>query len=192
MSLLLNKYPISFIRQQLERVPQKLQCTVPSRKNYSEMRKIFLAAADNSERKARIDFEVNVLCHFSFCKGIHDFSTRFYRLWEDCFADTAICNMKPIVGSRRLDNLHEYLVNRKPNRSLLKICNLPILRRDDLPGTQSRSDPSPREDLMVTEQGNSDRPTAWPQLASSSSSSSLARPLRPHSKTFLCVFLREV
>ena len=123
MSLLLNKYPISFILKQLERVPRTLQYTVPSRKNYSVIRKIFLAAADNGARKARIDFEVNILCHFSFCKGMHDFSTRFHRLWEDCFADTAICNIKPIVGSRRLDNLQEYLVNKKPNRSLLKICN---------------------------------------------------------------------
>ena len=123
MSLLLNKYPVSFILKQLERVPRTLQCAIPSQKNYSEMRKIFLAAADNGERKVRIDFEVNILCHFSFCKRMHDFSTRFHRLGEDCFTDIAICSMKAIVGSRRLNNLQEYLVHKKPNRFLLKICN---------------------------------------------------------------------
>ena len=123
MSLLLNKYAITFILKQLDRVPRTLQCAIPSQKNYSEMRKIFLAAADNGERKARIDFEVNILCHFSFCKRMHDFSTRFHRLGEDCFTDTAICSMKAIVGSRRLNNLQEYLVHKKPNRFLLKICN---------------------------------------------------------------------
>ncbi len=29
--------------------------------------------------------------------------------------------MKPIVGSRRLDNLQDYLVTKKPHKSLLKI-----------------------------------------------------------------------
>ena len=80
MSLLLNKYPLSFILKQVERASGTLQCAILSRKNYSEMRKIFLAAVDNGERKVRIDFEVNILCHFSFCTGMHDFSIGFDRL----------------------------------------------------------------------------------------------------------------
>ncbi|CAF2882447.1 unnamed protein product [Rotaria sp. Silwood2] len=39
--------------------------------------------------------------------------------------DTAIRHMKPIVGSRRLDNLQDYLVRKKPDKSLLKI-NKPL------------------------------------------------------------------
>ncbi|CAF3746048.1 unnamed protein product [Rotaria sp. Silwood1] len=53
--------------------------------------------------------------------GMHDFSTRFHKLWADCFADTAICNMIPIVGSKRLDNLQDYLVRKKPDKVALKI-----------------------------------------------------------------------
>ena len=119
MALLLNKYPMGFILKQLERVPRTFQCPIPTRKNYSEIRKIFLNVADGDRRKAGIDFEVSILCHFSFCKGMYDFPTRFHKLWDDCFADTPICNMKPIVGSRRLNNLQEYLVNKKPAKSLL-------------------------------------------------------------------------
>ena len=121
MSLLLNKYPVNFILKQFERVLQTFQCTVPTRKNYSTIRKVFLdtAATNNDIKKAGIDFEVNIICHFSFCKGMHDFSTRFYKLWDDCFSDTPICSIKPIVGSRNLDNLQNYLVRKKPDRSML-------------------------------------------------------------------------
>jgi hypothetical protein len=125
MSLLLNKYPIKFIRQQFERVPQTFQCAVPTGKNYSIIRKIFLDAANNNVkndknvRKAKIDFEVNILCHFSYCKGMHDFSTRFHKLWNDCFSDTAIYNMKPTGGSKRLNNLKDYLIRKKPEKALL-------------------------------------------------------------------------
>jgi hypothetical protein len=121
MSLLLNKYPISFILKQFERVSQTFQCAIPTRKNYSDIRKIFLGAADNNVKKAGIDFNVNILCHFSYCKGMHDFSTRFHKLWDDCFSDTAIYSKKPIVGSRRLDNLQDYLVKKKPDKSVLRL-----------------------------------------------------------------------
>lgn len=119
MSLLLNKYPQEFILRQFERVLQTFQCAVLTRKNYCNIRQIFLDAANNN--KTGIDFEVNILCHFSYCKGMHDFPTRFHKLWNDCFADTAICNMKPIVGSKKLDNLQNYLVRKKPNKSVLRI-----------------------------------------------------------------------
>ena len=121
MSLLLNGYPLNFILRQLERVPQTFQCSVLKRDNYPNIRKVMLAAGENSGKKAKIDFEVNVLCHFSFCKGMHDFSTRFHRLWDECFVDTAISKMKPIVGFKKLDNLQDYLVRKKPEKSLLKI-----------------------------------------------------------------------
>ncbi|CAF1571856.1 unnamed protein product, partial [Adineta steineri] len=125
MSLLLNKYPIYFILKQFERVLQTFQCAVPIRKNYSEIRKIFLDAVDknnnNNAKKANIDFEVNILCHFSFTKGMHVFSTRFHELWKTCFSDTVICNMKPIVGSKKLNNLQDCLVKKKPEQSILKI-----------------------------------------------------------------------
>ncbi len=52
---------------------------------------------------------------------MHSLSTDFHRPWNDCSSDTAICNMKPIVGSRRLDNLQDYLVRKKPHGSLLRI-----------------------------------------------------------------------
>jgi hypothetical protein len=47
---------------------------------------------------------------------MHDFSTRFHRLWDDCFSDTAIRNMKSIVDSRRLDNIQEYLVKKNQKK----------------------------------------------------------------------------
>jgi hypothetical protein len=119
MSLLLNKYAVNFILKQFERVLRTFQCAVPTRKNYSEIRRIFLNAVDHSTKMAKIDFEVNILCHFSFSKGMQDFPTRFHQFWKDCFSDTAICNMKPIVGSKRLHNLQDYLVKKKPHNSYL-------------------------------------------------------------------------
>ena len=105
MALLLNKYPMVFILEQLERVPRTFQCTMPTRKNYSEIGKIFLDVENKDGRKDGIDFEVRIHCHFSFCQGMLDFSTCFHQLCNDCFADTLICKMKQIVGSKRLRTL---------------------------------------------------------------------------------------
>jgi hypothetical protein len=121
MSLLLNKYPNNFIQRQFKRVLQTFKCAVPTRKNYSKIRKVFLEAIGNNEKKAVVDFNSNIICHFSFCKGMNDFSTRFYKIWDDCFSDTAISIMKPIVGYKKLHNLQDYLVKKKPDRSLLRI-----------------------------------------------------------------------
>lgn len=127
MSLLLNKYPIDFILKQFERVLQTFQCAIPTENNYSTLRKIFLAKTDENvkkdknAKKAAIDFNTNLIFHFSYCKGMKDFSTRFHKLWDECFAETAISNIKPIVGCRRLNNLQEYLVKKKPDRSVLRI-----------------------------------------------------------------------
>ena len=89
---------MDFILEQLQRVPRTFQCEVPTRKNYLNIRKLFLDAADNKVKKAKIDL-----------------------LRNNCFSDTAICKMKSIVGSKRLDNLHDYLVRKKPNKSLLRL-----------------------------------------------------------------------
>lgn len=121
MSLLLNKYPLDFILKQMERVFQTFQCTIPTRKNYSDIRRIFLNSTNNKTKKAEINFNTNIMCHFSFSQGMHDFPSRFHKLWDDCFSDTAICSIKPIVGSKRLENLQDYLVKKKPKKSLLKI-----------------------------------------------------------------------
>ncbi len=66
-------------------------------------------------------YEMQSFCRSWYCKGMNDFPTRFHKLWNDCFSDTAICNTKPIVGSKRSDNLQDYLVKKKPDKSLLKI-----------------------------------------------------------------------
>jgi hypothetical protein len=121
MSLLLNKYPINFIFEQFDRIFQTFQCAAPPQKNYSKIRKVFLDATNGNRKKAKIDFEVNILCHFSYSKGMHDFPTRFHQLWKDCFGETAISNMKPIVGSKRLYNLQDYLVKKKPHNSCLQL-----------------------------------------------------------------------
>ena len=121
MSLLLNRYPLKFILKQFGRVLRTFQCEIPTRENYSECKEDLLDAPDNHVKKAGIDFEVNILCHFSYCHGMDDFSTRFHKLWNDCFSDTAIDKMKPIVGSKRLHNLQEYLVKKKPDLSVLRV-----------------------------------------------------------------------
>ncbi|CAF1206831.1 unnamed protein product [Adineta ricciae] len=123
MALLLNKYPMDFILKQIERVFQTFQCEIPTKGNFSNIRKIFLGITHNKTKRTEIDIEVTILCHFSFCKGMQDFSTQFHQMWNTCFTDTAICGMKPILGSKRLHNLQDYLVKKKPDRSRLGLEN---------------------------------------------------------------------
>ena len=117
MSLLLNRYPINFILKQFERVPLTFRYARITKYNYANVRNAFLATVDSNFNKAKIDFKINIFCHFTFCKGMQSFSTRFHEIWDECFADTTICNIKPIVGSKRLNNLQDYLVKKKPDKS---------------------------------------------------------------------------
>jgi hypothetical protein len=124
MSLLLNKYPVGFINKQFERVFSTFQFTSPTHRDYLEMRKISLNDTKNNNnniiiKKTTIDFEVNILFHFSYSKGMNTFSTSFHGLWKDCFADTPISIFKPIVSSKKLNNLQDYLVRKKPDTTLL-------------------------------------------------------------------------
>jgi hypothetical protein len=59
---------LALLLEQLERVPRTSQSAMPTRKNYSEIRKLFLDVANKDGRKAGIGFGVSILCHFSFCK----------------------------------------------------------------------------------------------------------------------------
>jgi len=68
------------------------------------------------QKRAKINFKTNILYHFSYSKGMYDFFIRFHGLWDDYFSDAAICYMKPIVGSKRFDNLQDYLVVKKSHK----------------------------------------------------------------------------
>lgn len=120
MSLLLNGYPLDFNLKKLERVSRTFQCTTPKRENYSIITRVILAAEEN-RKKTKLDFNLNIPCHLSFCKGIRDFSSRSHKLWDDCFWDTAISRIHPIVGFKKLNDLQESLVKKKRKKSSLKI-----------------------------------------------------------------------
>jgi hypothetical protein len=122
MALLLNGYPLQFILEQFRRVSQVFQCKQPNLKNYCRVRRSVLDNTRQNLTLAKLDFEANIFFHFSFCKGMKDFSARFHRLWHECFMDTGISGIKPIVGTRNLQNLQEYLVRKKPNNEFLTIA----------------------------------------------------------------------
>lgn len=102
MSLLFNKYPMHFILKQFERVFKTFQRKNITEKDFLYMRRTFLNDIDGLTKKSEMNFDVVILCHFFFCKGMHDFPTQFHQLWDNCFSDTAISNMKPIIGTKRL------------------------------------------------------------------------------------------
>ena len=71
----------------------------------------------------------NIMCHFTFCKCMHDFLIRFCKIWDDCLSDTTISNMKPVVGYRRLDNFQDYLVRKNPTYHYLRAITNPKCRK---------------------------------------------------------------
>ena len=121
MTLLLNGYPFTFILEQFRRVLEVFKCQHPNSKNYYQVRRIIFDAKGQKLTLTKIDFTATIFVHFSFCKGMNNFSARFRRLWKECFTDTGISEMKTIVGTRNLQNLQEYLVRKKPNNKFLRI-----------------------------------------------------------------------
>ena len=121
MALLLNAYPLRFILEQFQRVVESFGTEVPKQGNYSRVKSQFLEATKRNCEMAKPTSGEKVFFHFSFCKGMKHFPSQFYRLWNECFGGTAISGVKPMVGTRNLPNLQQYLVRKKPNKRLLKV-----------------------------------------------------------------------
>ena len=109
MSLLLNKYPGEFIDKQFHRLFKKFNIDQsPTENNYEEIREKIIRSP--ATENIPVDFGKSMLVHFTFCAKMKPFPSKFYTLWNKYFAESPIDEIKPVLGTRNVNNLQQRLV----------------------------------------------------------------------------------
>ena len=61
--------------------------------------------------------------HFTYCTNMKSFPSKFHILWNKYFAESPINEIRPVLGTRNVDNLQQRLVfNKWFNRCCLPTC----------------------------------------------------------------------
>lgn len=123
MALLLNGYPLNIIQRQFQKAFTDMNCTWPDEYSYQTIRKTFLAHfhAKKEKKTKKIEFDRNLILHFSYCKGMETFAAQFHKLWNELFRHFALSNINPIIGYRNCDSLQQRLVKKKPPKRMITI-----------------------------------------------------------------------
>lgn len=56
------------------------------------------------------DYDNNLFIHFTFCRSMRQFPKQFVVLWQKYFSMSPISEVKPILGTKNVNNLHRDLV----------------------------------------------------------------------------------
>jgi hypothetical protein len=122
ITLLLNKYPPTFIDQQMGRfykdLTEKKSSDALLSKEHGRYRERVLEEQWNNNKKTRrkIDFRDDILCHFSYTPALARFGTNFYQLWTEVFEGTPLDNTHIIYANRLANSLKQLLVKKRPNK----------------------------------------------------------------------------
>ena len=112
MALLLNKYPNQLIEEQFNRVLEKFSINEQiSFQNYDVIRTRIIS--HSNEVQLSVDYEKNLFIHFTYCSSMRAFPVRFHRLWQKYFQSSPINEIKPILGTRNVNNLQRQLIKTK-------------------------------------------------------------------------------
>ena len=112
MALLLNKYPSNFINVQFDRVLKKISINQPlTNTNYNTARDRIIHTPE--KERTPIDYGRKMFVHFTYCSNMKNFPTKFHTLWNEHFNESPINEIRPILGTRNMNNLQQHLVHNK-------------------------------------------------------------------------------
>ena len=63
------------------------------------------------KEKATINYDKIIFIHFTYCSSMKMFPTKFHTLWNKYFGESPINEVRPILGTRNVDNLQRRLTN---------------------------------------------------------------------------------
>ncbi|CAF1492784.1 unnamed protein product [Adineta steineri] len=110
MDLLVNKYPIKFIDQHLNRLLLKFNINeLLNMYNYNTLRQRVIDTP--YEEKAPVDYKKTLFVHFTYCQNMTTFPRKFHSLWNKYFKQSPINEVTPILGTRNVNNLQRRLVH---------------------------------------------------------------------------------
>lgn len=123
--LLLNKYPPKFIDKHTKRFFQDLTGKETSDvllgKDHSRFRDLVLDVAWNKKEKRKIEFERDILLHFSYTPSLQNFGARFHQLWQEIFEGTPLNDIPVMYANRLTDSLRHLLIKKRPSKEAIKL-----------------------------------------------------------------------
>lgn len=124
VTLLLNRYPSKFIDNHFKRFFETLTGEKDSQlllsDKHSEYRERVLDIQWNKKEKQKINFDKDILLHFTYTPSLAQFGAKFHQVWQEIFEETPLSNIPVIFAYRLADNLKNILVHKKPNKNLIK------------------------------------------------------------------------
>jgi hypothetical protein len=125
ITLLLNKYPPKFIDKQLQRFFETLtgQKTpeILLGEDHSKFRERVLDLHWNKKPQRKIDFEKDILCHFTYSPSLAGFGSHFHQIWQEIFEGTPLDDIPVIYANRLTDSLRHLLVKKRPSRQAIQL-----------------------------------------------------------------------
>jgi Reverse transcriptase (RNA-dependent DNA polymerase) len=123
ITLLLNKYPPNFIDRHFKRFYEEITGENSERillsDKHSEYRNKVMNIQWNKKDKRKIDFNKDVIVHFSYTPSLARFGARFHQIWNEIFEETPLNDIPVIFAHRLTDNLKSILVHKKPSKAAI-------------------------------------------------------------------------
>ena len=125
ITLLLNKYPPKFIDQHFRRFFETLTGQRDPKLLLSEQHsqyrdKVLEIEWNKKQEKPGINFNRDILLHFTYTPNLALFGSRFHQIWHEIFEDTPLSDIPVIFAHRLTDNLKSILVHKKPPKAAIK------------------------------------------------------------------------
>jgi hypothetical protein len=123
--LLLNKYPPKFIDKHIGRffydLTGKNTSDILLGKDHTRLRNTVLDEHWNKKEKRKIDFNRDILIHFSYTPSLAHFGAHFHQIWEEIFEGTPLDDIPVMYANRLTSNLKQLLVQKKPTKAAIKL-----------------------------------------------------------------------
>jgi hypothetical protein len=123
--LLLNKYPPTFIDAHINRFYETLTGKNTPELLFGDQHKVFreksLDPQWNKRQKRKIDFNRDVLIHFTYTPSLAQFGAKFHQIWDEIFEGTPLGDIPVTYAHRLTDNLSRILINKKPPKSVINL-----------------------------------------------------------------------
>ena len=87
---------------------------------HSQFRDQVLDIGWNKKDKQKINFNKDILVHFTYTPSLARFGARFHSLWQEIFEETPLSDISVIFAHRLTDNLKNILVHKKPSKAVIK------------------------------------------------------------------------
>ena len=124
VTLLLNKYLPHFIEKHFNRFFETLtgknDTSLLLGIEHDTFRQAVLCPQWNKKEKRGIDFNRDILVHFSYTPSLRRFGAKFHQIWQEIFEETPLGDIPVIYAHRLTDNLKTILVHKKPPKNVIR------------------------------------------------------------------------